>query len=744
VILAILALIFRVKSLNTFLLLCIFICGYSFAQGISVKTLHITQTDEIITIDGKLDEPVWQKCELADNFQQQFPFDTSKARSKTEVRVTYDNKAIYISAICYEKPGKKYVVESLKRDFGSKRSDCFNVYIDPYNDKINGFVFGVNPFGAQREGLIEYGGNFDASYLWDNKWLSAVERDSNKWVVEMKIPFKTIRYKSGNDIWRINFMRSNPGDNEISVWNKVPFNFNNLSLAYTGELKWDKAPPKPSFNISIIPYAIGGFNSTVGNGIKWNYNFGGDVKIGVTPSLNLDLTFNPDFSQVDVDQQVTNLTRFSLFFPERRQFFLENAGLFSNFGFTKIRPFFSRRIGLYNGQQVPIIAGARLSGKLSKKIRIGLMNIQTAGNSSFGLEAQNYTVAAVQWQAFGRSNLSMIFVNRQGFKGDKLNPDDYNRVIGMDYDLQSKDSKWIGKFFFHHSISPKNNDNAFAHASFVAYNTRKLSIVWNHEYVGKNYNAETGFVPRQFFYDQKRDTTVKLTYWRIEPSIEYNIYPKSKSLYRVSPGIYHSMYTDSVFRPNDLLVRLFTEFEFYNTSQLNFNYTEYYTCLLFPIDVTGSTLAPLPEGPYHYRDATVNYTSNARKRFTFFAEVTAGSFFTGTKLSYTATLNYRIQPWGNIGLVFTRNEIWLGDQYGEAHLMLISPKVEFTFRKNIFWTTFIQLNTQINNMNIYSRFQWRFAPMSDIFLVYSENINIDPIAEKTRGIQLKFVYWFTP
>ncbi len=440
----------------------------TYSQDISVRSLHINKTSEIITIDGKIDEPVWQTCEVANQFQQQFPFDTAKAKNQTDVRITYDSKAIYISAVCYEKPGKKYIVESLKRDFSFKRGDCFNVFIDPYNDKINGFVFGVNPFGAQREGLIENGGNFEANYLWDNKWVSAVVKEMDKWIVEMKIPFKTIRYKSSSQLWRINFMRSTPGDNEISVWNKVPFNFNSMSLAYTGELLWNTTPPKPTFNISIIPYAIGGFNMTKNNPVNWNYNFGGDVKIGVTPSLNLDLTFNPDFSQVDVDQQVTNLTRFSLFFPERRQFFIENSDLFSRFGFTKIRPFFSRRIGLFNGEQVAIIAGARLSGKLSKRVRIGAMNIQTAGSNALGIEAQNYSVAAVQWQAFGRSSIGLIFVNRQGFNGNVISDTNFNRIIGIDYDLQSKDNKWMGKFFFHHSISPKNNANALAHASFFA------------------------------------------------------------------------------------------------------------------------------------------------------------------------------------------------------------------------------------------------------------------------------------
>lgn len=234
----------------------------------------------------------------------------------------------------------------------------------------------------------------------------------------MKIPFKTIRYKYGINNWGINFSRSDQSINEISVWNKVPFNFSVSSLAFTGILVWDTPPKKPGVNISLIPYAIGGINrDNLKDETRWLYKVGGDAKIAITSSLNLDITGNPDFSQVDVDRQVTNLTRFSLFFPEQGQFFLENSDLFARFGFTKICPFFSRRIGLFNGEKVPIIAGARLSGKINRKVRIGAMNIQTAGSSKLNIEAQNYSVGALQWQAFGRSSFGLIFVNRQGFEG---------------------------------------------------------------------------------------------------------------------------------------------------------------------------------------------------------------------------------------------------------------------------------------------------------------------------------------
>lgn len=718
--------------------------AFVFSQN--VKELPIKPTQEIITLDGVLNESVWSEAAIASDFIQQFPFDSALSNNKTEIKITYDKKNIYIAAICYEKPNKKYVIESLRRDFNVRRNDCISILFDPFNDRLNGFMFSVSAFGVQRESMIENGGLFDGNVRWDNKWFSAVKKYNDKWVVEMKIPFKSIRYKKNLSEWNINFIRSVPDDNEISVWNKVPFYYNFQTLSFCGKLVWNESPPKTTFNSSIIPYVAGGFNyDNTSNHLTWNYGIGGDAKIAITPSLNLDITGNPDFSQVDVDVQVTNLTRFSLFFPEQRQFFLENSDLFSRFGFSRIRPFFSRRIGLNNGNQIPIIAGMRLSGKLSKNIRIGLMNIQTASKASLNVNLENFTVAALQIQVFNRSNLGFIFVNRNGFlQNDQWNPNDYNRVIGIDYDLASKDNVWIGKFFFHHSISPRNNENAMAHASFLAYNKKKFNFQWNHEYVGRNYNAEVGFVPRQFFYDQLRDTTIKQTYWRLEPSAEYSMFPKSKKIYKMSIGLYNSTYTDSVFKPTDILSRAYFRIDLYNTSSFTIGYNENFTRLIFPIDPTSSKLKPFGVGDYIYRDVNLSYNSNTRKRFTFSADATIGTFFTGFRLQYGFNANYRIQPYANIGISFSRNDIWFTPDVGNINLMLISPRFEITFNKNIFLSTSLQYNTQINNLNIYSRFQWRFAPMSDLFIVYSDNINTETLTEKNRGLQIKFVYWFNP
>ena len=452
-----------------YLLLLFFLLNLAFvavAQNNKPKPfLIIKKANGKIIIDGELNEPDWSRelgTNVAKKFFQNQPYDTSYAETKTEVRVTYDNDFLYIGAICFDSIPGDYIIQSLKRDFSYPVSDAFAVYIAPFNDKVNGFSFAVNPLGVQREGLISGGGPFGVTTSWDNKWRSKVVRYDNKWIVEMAIPFKTLRYKEGVNIWGINFSRNNLKRNENSSWSPVPRNFNIASLAYTGDLIFDEPPKKAGANISLIPYAIGGINRDylADNITHANVNTGLDAKIAVTSSLNLDITINPDYSQVEVDRQIINLTRFSLFFPEKRQFFIENSDLFSEFGFRQIRPFFSRNIGLFEGQIVPIIAGARISGNINKDWRIGLMNMQTARDTTLGLNPQNYTVAAFQRMLFGRSNIAGIFVNRQGLTDTEINYTDYNRILGLDFNLRSNNNQWLGKAFYHHSFTPQfKSDN---------------------------------------------------------------------------------------------------------------------------------------------------------------------------------------------------------------------------------------------------------------------------------------------
>jgi len=712
----------------------------------NAKSISAKKTFEKLKIDGDLSDSTWLNSEVVGNFWQNFPFDSSLAKTKTEVMMAYNEQFLYIAAICYDSIPGKYVVQTLKRDFAYANSDAFVVSIDPFSDLQNGFSFGVNPYGVQQEGLLSYGGGGGITTNWDNKWYSEVKRYQNKWVVEMAIPFKSLRYKNNLNQWRINFARNDLKRNENSSWIKVPRQFNISSLAFTGYLNFEETPKKTGGNISIIPYAIGRYTEDYQNSGKPMYtpNIGGDAKIVLGSSLNLDLTVNPDFSQVEVDRQITNLTRFSLFFPEQRQFFIENSDLFERFGFRQIRPFFSRQIGLNNGNVIPILAGARLSGKPGKKWRVGVMDIQTdkANYNNIQVYSQNYFVAAFQRNIFKRSNLSAIFVNRQQFDTSGLSHTNFNRVAGLDYNIASADNKWFGKLFFHHSLSNKNNQNAFAHASWINYSTQNVNIEWNHEYVDKNYNAETGFVPRITQTDNF-GVVNKLSYWRLEPHIYFYMYPKKSIINKMGPIFYLDHYRNEKFENTDIYLLSGYDINFTNTSGLYIHHNYYYTRLLFPTDVTFTGRNDfLNSGNYYYQNINLQYKTNQRKPI--YSTVTAnyGSYFVGNKFTGTIDLSYRLQPYAIFSMNFTHNRIYMPYIEKEVEINLISPRIDFTFSKSLFLTTFWQYNSQAKNVNFNGRLQWRFKPMSDLFIVYSDNYYNNDFSIKNRAIVLKFVYWF--
>ncbi|MBY0435557.1 MAG: carbohydrate binding family 9 domain-containing protein, partial [Cyclobacteriaceae bacterium] len=468
-----------------FLLIAFILPALSLAQ---LPGLQIKRATGPIVIDAEMNEPDWVKADVADHFKQFFPFDSSYAKAQTEVRMTYDDNFIYLYAIMHNNGSREYVTPSLRRDFRGEANDSFVFSMDTYLDNTNAFQFGVNPFGVQREGLVANGGNSpeDLSLNWDNKWYSAARMLDDRWVCEFAIPFKTIRYKAGLSEWNVNFYRIDSHNAERSTWTPVPRVYPLLNLAFLRKLYWDKPLEHPGPNISVIPFTAGRIsrNFEAGTPAVRDLQFGGDAKIAVSSALNLDLTVNPDFSQVEVDQQVTNLDRFEIFFPERRQFFLENADLFANFGVEGTRPFFSRRIGVARdastGQNIQntIYGGARLSGKINNNLRVGLLTMQAGKDASIGLPSTNYSVASFQQKIFSRSNIGMIFINKQAaqdsLNGDfTLKPQRYNRVVGLDYNLASKDNRWNGKFFYHRSFDQNKSDSTYSMGGFLNYNTFK-------------------------------------------------------------------------------------------------------------------------------------------------------------------------------------------------------------------------------------------------------------------------------
>lgn len=692
-------------------------------------------------IDGLLNETFWQTSEIATDFQRQTPIDTGIARSVTRVKIGYDAEFLYIGVECEGQ--KKYICQSLRRDFDDAGNDFFAVVLDPFGDLTNGFHFYVTPQGVQREGMLANGGAYNGRTVdWDNKWFAETKIEGDRWTAELAIPFKSLRYKAGASAWRVNFIRQNLGLPERSCWVPVGINYAYVSLANTGVLHWETAPPKHALNLSLIPYvsAGGSVDYTEKSAPAFVYNAGGDAKIAVTSALNLDLTINPDFSQVEVDRQITNLSRFELFFPERRQFFLENSDLFATFGFSKIRPIFTRRIGLaydpqeYRYRPTPIWGAARLSGKLDKNWRVGVLAAQTGDLPGRGIESQNFITAAVQRQIFGRSNVSAIWVNRQGFGsrstgGLGWQNGDFNRVVGLDYNLSSKDNKWFGKIFYHRSFSP--GTSAAAHASFINYNDGALNISWNHEFVDDDYAADVGYVLRR-------------SYWRLEPSITYYFYPKGKKIYRHGPTLYSDFYWNKQFRRLDRTLSIDYEVNFVNTANIYFSIDDYFTRLFFPFDPTNSGGAPLAEGTeYFYRSAGVSANSDRRRLLTYSGSLRYGGYFNGKLYNGSAYVGYRLQPWGAINVGAEYNGLRFPAPYASADLWLSSLRLDLTFTRKLFFTTFLQFNSQINNMGINARFQWRFMPVSDLFIVYSDNYQTEIWGVKNRSLVVRLNYWFT-
>ncbi|MEM6806310.1 MAG: DUF5916 domain-containing protein, partial [Bacteroidota bacterium] len=466
---------------------------------------------------------------------------------------------------------------------------------------------------------------------------------------------------------------------------------------------------------------------------------GMDAKVAITSSLNLDLTVNPDFSQVEVDQQVTNLSRFNIRFPERRLFFLENSDVFSNFGIPPMRPFFSRRIGLdEDAQPIPINYGARLSGNINKDFRIGIMNLQTGATDDFA--AQNYTAATFNQRVFKRSTIKGYFLNRQAtYEGETLSGD-YNRNLGLEFNYFSGDGKVRAFAGYSMGLREGISDKNYFYQVGTGYDGRIFSFYTNVAGVGTNYYADMGFIPALTHYDAENEVTQRVGYHHNYTRASYTFFTDDNPniiSHSLSTQLVADVATDGRFiQANPSLAY---NLRWTNSSNFQLEYSSDNIALLFPFTFTGET--PLPAGTYNTHGIEASYSSDNRKVLSYQASVNYGGFYNGTRTGFSLTARYRVQPWGNFDLTFARNDLDFPDPYGNTELWLISPRVEINFSRNVFWTTFFQFNTQNDNFNINSRLQWRFQPMSDLFIVYTDNYAVEMWGPKTRALVLKLNYW---
>ena len=731
------------KQLISFLFILIGSQVYAQKSDLDLKSkfrLSINETQEDIKVDGVLNETVWSNAEVGTNFWQKVPFFAEGADPLTEVMLTYDDKYLYVAAKCYQT--EDVIIQSLKRD-EYWDNDGIAIILDPFNSRINANLFGTSAVGVQWDALYSQSSGINSD--WSNKWFVETQITDEYWSAEFAIPFKILRFKTDINEWGMNFVRNIQYCNEFHNWTAVPESFWPPNPAFAGALVWDKAPSKQAKNFNLIPYVTSGVNKTAGAKTKFDFDIGMDAKVAVGSSLNLDLTVNPDFSQIEVDELVTNLSRFNIFLPEKRTFFLENSDLFSDYGSGNARPFFSRTIGLdANRQAVPILYGARLTGNINKELRMGFMNIHSLGTEeAFG---QNQTAFALKKQ-FGRSFVQGMFLNRQAVNDGEWIQDDFGRNLSLESAYLSDNgqiSLWGGG---HLSFKDGYSNNQGMYNAGFTFRNPSWEIQADFLTLQENYFSDMGFIARVENYDAERDTLIREGFSSSFTSIEYVVRPEKSNISRHRFGVENLMIFNSDWSFNER----YNRFRYFLTLKsgeefkirLNLNELE----LLYPFTFTGDS--PLPIGRYNSTDVNFEFQSDERKALSFSLSGTTGGFYNGKINKIQSDIQFRVQPWGRFSIGYQWNKLKFPEPYGDALITALLAKVEVGFSKNLLWTTLFQYVEQSNYMGVNSRIQWRYSPMSDIYLVYLDNYDLmdngiggRDLFSNNRALVLKVNFWY--
>ncbi len=734
--------------MNKICLFLLFLPALLFSQNQDeIGSFNIKKAVSEIKLDGILDEASWQASEVVSDFWMKFPTNETKAEVKTEVKITYDDTKLYIAIKAFEdKPG--YLVSSLKRDKGLREGDGVGIVIDPINRKTNGFYFSISPFNTQTEGLVT-GSDEDVTFTWDNKWYSQTKVYDYYWEAEIAIPFSILRYDESKKTWGVNFIRANRKSNEFHTWSRIPLQFRGTDLGYLGAMNWDNNPPKAGKNLAFNPYISTAVSSDKEEGklTTLKPNIGFDAKVGVSSSLNLDLTVNPDFSQVDVDRQVTNLTRFDIFFPERRVFFLENDDLFSSYGIPPIRPFYTRRIGSKNDENVPIYFGARLSGNIAKNTRIGVMNILTGRNNE--IAADNFTAASFNQRVLSRSNISGYFFNRKASmtEAEKLAKplDAFGRNAGVQSNYSNPQGTINVWSAAHFSWKPNLNEkNKFLEFGGGYFGENFTSFI-DYNNVGDNYYADIGFVNRIENYNAKLDTTIRQGFEFFYNETNYQFNFKTNPIFnRISINTENFLAFDKFRKFNERQNTLSLLFDFKSTAAIEITAENNDLNLLFPFRfVEDEDNEPLASGRYKFSNFGISYNSDLRKNIFYNISLKGGKFYNADYTQVSVGFTSRRQPYTSFGINFEYNSLKFPTiNGGKQEFLLLAPQLEWNFSNNLFWTSFLQYNTQSDNFNINSRVQWRYFAMSDIFIVYTDNYLTESVfLNKNRALIFKINYW---
>lgn len=686
-------------------------------------------------IDGSvLDEDIWHAAQPLSEFWQTTPDEGLPVSERTEIRILYTASTIYFGVVCYDRDPLGIIISDSRRDASLSETDCFQIMLDTFNDNQNGFLFGTNPAGIEYDAQIsnEGQGGFGSgsggfNLDWDGAWEVRTMVSEFGWSAEFAIPFRTLRFSGAeNQQWGINFQRNIRRRNESAYWVKLPRQFNIQKISLAGSLEGVQNIHQK--NLKLMPYLLSDLNRDFQSSTEndWQGELGFDLKYSLSSSMTLDGTYNTDFAQVEADELQINLDRFSLFFPEKRPFFLENAGLFSVGSPGEVQLFFSRRIGISgDGAPVPIAGGLRLTGKAGG-FNLGLIDMQTKKIEADSVAANNFAVARVSRELPNRSSIGGILINRQG-TGDLSPNNDYNRTFAVDGQLG------VGKYglfsgFVAGTETPGLANDQYAYKVAAEYNSASWLLSATFTEVGKNFNPEVGFLRRNAY----RNPSL-LLFHRIRPQ-------NFLGIHELRPHTSYQGFWDFDGFQESGFWHIDNHWEWENGYEVHtgINFVKEgvkETFEIFPgIDV--------PADSYSHSEAQIIAFTNQGAWWSFKFVAFVGGFFGGNRASLSPSFRFRLRE--NLTTEFSLNHNNVDLPAGDFEANLFRSRISYSFTPKIFLQGLFQFNNRDNLGSVNVRFGWQRNANSGLFIVYNDT-RVDEDGRwnnQFRGLILKYSHLF--
>lgn len=697
------------------------------------RRIQAVRVSDHIKIDGLLDESAWSLAQPATDFRQERPTEGAPASERTEVRVLYDDKYIYLAIRAADSDAAKINARDLVRDSNFPNDDKIEILLDTYHDRRNAFRFAVNPLGTQQDALITDEGR-DINTSWDGSWISEGRIDAQGYVVEIAIPLTTLRFTEGIESWGFNVSRIIRRKNEENLWTSWQRSFGLERVSQAGELSGVEEIRRRRLR-EIKPYVSGDWREgapLVGaNGFDAGSraHVGLEVaKLGITPSLTAEFTINPDFGQAEVDDQIVNLSRFSVFFPEKRDFFLENSGIFLFGRQGENQAFFTRRIGLTDrGQPVPIDYGVKVTGKIGP-YNVGLLQVQTRKlgqqSTAFAIPRQQFTVLRVKRDILKRSYIGAILVNRQGATATEGN--NYNRVGGADAEFNITDHYKV-KAFWMGSASPGVRSSAGSSRLESIFENDLYRFIAVYEDVGAKFNPEVGFIERnalhQYFgqvaYRPRPKFIPHVQQMEFEAQVEY--------------------YTDRAGNLATRQTELSWDTIFKNSSELFFRPIEAVNDVLTePFQIRRGII--IPPGSYHFNRPQVSFTSDLSKPIVFKAREKWGEFYSGNRYETSGGITWRPNAHVLLDLSESYNKVRLRE--GSFSTSLFAGRLNYNFSRKLLTSALVQVNSAARLSAVNVRLRYIYRPNSDFFIIYNQTSGIG-LERPSKSLQFKLTRDFT-